>query len=74
MQLSTIKHDYLLYQAPYDRSFCSGQIINRDINAIDIVDYVTKYKDRLTDDYGWIVVGAADSYEELQSKYPEFYI
>ena len=51
---------------------CDGYL-NKN-NTIDVIDYNASQGGRLTDDYGWIVLHQADSFEELQELYPEFFI
>ena len=78
MKLSTLEHDYIIYKEPNDSSLPSnvycGKLTYRDKDAIEILDYSTVHTDKLTDDYGWIVLHQADSFEKLKELYPEFFI
>ena len=75
MKLSTLEHDYIIYQGPRDNEVYCSKITHRSKdNAIDVIDYTTSQGGRLTDNYGWLVLHQADSFEELKELYPEFFI
>ena len=78
MKLSTLEHDYIIYKEPNGSSLSSnvycGKLTYRDKDAIEILDYSSVYPDKLTDDYGWIILHQADSFEELKELCPEFFI
>ena len=81
MKLSTLEHDYIIYKEPNGSSLSSnvycGKITSRNKEVrgrVEILDYLVLRSGSLTDDYGWIVLHQADSFEELQALYPEFFI
>ena len=75
MKLSTLEHDYIIYKELNDNDiYCSKITYRNKNNAIDVIDYAALQGGRLTDNYGWLVLHQADSFEELQALYPEFFI
>lgn len=77
MKLSTLEHDYIIYKEPNGSSLSNnvycGRLTYRDKDAIEILDYSRVHPDKLTDDYGWIILHQADPFE-LKELYPEFFI
>lgn len=75
MNLSTLEHDYIIYKEPNgNKIYCNKITYRNKNNAVDIIDYTASQGSRLTDDYGWIVLHQADSFEKLKELYPEFFI
>lgn len=80
MKLSTLKHDYIIYKEPngskLSNNIYCGRLTykDKDKDAVEILDYSRTQPDALTDDYGWIILYQADSFEKLKELYPEFFI
>lgn len=75
MKLSILEHDYIIYKEPNDNDiYCSKITYQNKNNAVDTIDYTAPQGGRLTDDYGWIVLHQADSFEALKELCPEFFI
>ena len=77
MKLSTLEHDYIIYKEPNDNDIYCGKITSRNKEGrgrVEILDYLVLRSGSLTDGYGWIVLHQANSFEELQERYPEFFI
>ena len=77
MKLSTLEHDYIIYKELNDNDIYCGKITSRNKEGrgrVEILDYLVLRSGSLTDDYGWIVLHQADSFEELKELCPEFFI
>lgn len=79
MKLSTLKHDHIIYKEPngnLSNNIYCGRLTykDKDKGAVEILDYSRTQPDALTDDYGWIILHQADSFEKLKELYPEFFI